>query len=88
MGRVTLKIKDNKFEMTDKGMPTGGSIRYQGGGIVLQTESLMGLPISRSPGAGKAHPDITVTPQRDGTLLLSDPMAIDGKQVQLERQKL
>ena len=88
LGWVQLTIKDDKFDMIDRGIPTGGTIEYSNKGIILHTDSLVMLPISHGgPNAKKAHPDIFITPQEDGTLKFDDPMAVDQKSLLLTRDK-
>jgi hypothetical protein len=84
IGRVTLKITDNKFEATEMGVPISGSVSYEGKKARLQIEKLMLLPLARD--AAKDHPDIDVTPQPDGTLLYDNPRAVDHKPLALKRQ--
>jgi hypothetical protein len=89
LGRVTLSVKDNHFESTSGGFPTDGSVSYEGDHIVLHTERVIGVPVSHaSTDAAKNHPDVIVSPRKDGTLLFQDPMALDGKPVALKRTKL
>jgi hypothetical protein len=88
-GRVTVTIKDNKFDATSAGVPVGGKVSFEGDHIVLHTETYFGQPLSHaSEEAVKNHPDVTVKPQMDGTILYLDPAAADGKPLVLKRTKL
>jgi len=87
MGTVMLRIRDSRFELTSAGVPTAGSVGYSGDHADLHTDTIMELPITRAgPNAARRHPTITLTPQKDGTLLFADPQAIDGKALALSRQ--
>ncbi|HVT13032.1 MAG TPA: hypothetical protein VHE55_12275 [Fimbriimonadaceae bacterium] len=86
LGDVSLTIKDNKFDLTEEGIPTSGSVSYAGSHIELHTQYIMNVSIAHEGGdADSNHPTIVVTPQKDGTLLLDDPRAPDGKPVALKR---
>lgn len=85
-GDVRLTIKDNKFDLSESGIPTSGDVSYVGDHIELTTKFIMNVSIAHEGAdADKKHPEITVTPQKDGTLLFDDPMAPDGKPVALTR---
>jgi hypothetical protein len=89
LGRVTLTIKDNHFDSTSGGLPTGGSVIYEGGHAVLHAETIAGVPLSHAGSqAEKSHPDIIVRPQRGGMLSFEDPRALDDKPLILKRTKL
>lgn len=88
IGTVTLKITDNRFQLTSEGVPTSGTMGSTGDHVVLHRDTVMGLPMSHAgPNGALAYPDIRVTPQPDGTLLFDDPKAIDGKPLKLSRAK-
>lgn len=89
LGWVQLTIKDSRFNLLEGGMATGGPVRFEGDHIVLHRETILNnQPIGRAgPDAEKKYPDISVTPQKDATLLFSNPAAIDGKPVVLMRKK-
>jgi hypothetical protein len=87
-GRVTLDIQSQRFVLTQAGVPTGGEVVYQGDHLELITKTYMDRPLEMAgKDADRMHPTITVTPQEDGSLVLDDPMAIDGKPVKLTREK-
>lgn len=85
-GKVDLDIHDNRFTMIQMGIPVGGEVNRQGDHLELIAKTYMNQPLSAAGGdAEKMHPPIKVTAQKDGTLLVDDPMAIDGKTVVLKR---
>ncbi|HWA83894.1 MAG TPA: hypothetical protein VG820_10690 [Fimbriimonadaceae bacterium] len=87
-GDVTLTIKDNKFDLTEAGIPTSGDVAYSGSHIELHTKYIMNVSIAHEGAdADQNHPTIVVVPQKDGTLLFEDPRAPDGKPVALKRQE-
>lgn len=86
-GDVHLTIRDNKFDLSESGIPTSGEVSYEGDHIALRTKFIMNVSIAHEGAdADKKHPEITVTPQKDGTLLFDDPMAPNGKPLKLARQ--
>lgn len=88
VGAVELTIKDNRFDLIEKGIPSSGPVEYLGNHIELHTDSIMLRGIDRaSPEVVKDHPDVTVTPQPDGTLLYDNPAAVDHKPLKLIREK-
>src|SRR5688500_10319750 len=73
-GRVTLTIKESKFEMTQAGVPTGGEVAYHPDHVELTTKTYMERPIDhQGKDAHLMHPIIHVTPQPDGSILVDDP---------------
>ncbi len=85
LGKVTLTIRNDTFEMTNSEVPIGGHIQWRSGAIDLTPEILMKVPL---PGREKAkHPAIKATPQTDGSLKIEDPAAIDGRPVILRREE-
>lgn len=84
LGSVTLRIHDNTFDLSEASVPIGGNVSFKGDHIELNPTTYISHPIAPSQKAG--HPMITVTPQKDGSLLLDNPVAIDGKPVRLVRK--
>lgn len=87
IGRVTLAIKDNRFQLTEAAIPSSGSIGYSGDGAELLVERRFDVPLERSGDAKLYERKIRIRPQADGSLLYEDPLAPDGKPVKLTRRR-
>ena len=88
IGDVSLSVKETRYELSEMGIATAGNVVYKGDHVELQPTELMERPLNRqSPDAARAHPDIKITPQPDGSILFDNPAAVDGKPVGLNKVK-
>lgn len=86
VGHVELVIDGSKFTLTEAGIPTGGSVNYEGDRAILHTDRYMNRPLSAAGAdAYRMHPPIAVIPKSPSELTLEDPAAVDGKPLVLKR---
>lgn len=78
-GRIDLELKaDGQFVFTRLSLPVEGSWTSDGKTIALNAERSMGNPVSEKM-------VVTLTPQSDGTLELSDDFSVGRNKVRLSR---
>lgn len=87
--RVVVEIKpDGKFVLFEAGMPKEGDYSSNGHTATLRIKTIMGQNVDRATESVKKNlADITMTLQKDGSILLEDPLALVPEKVKLVKQE-
>lgn len=77
MRQIQVTIKpDGTFELREAGVPSTGSVRFNGDQALLSVKTFFGKDINTVRKDG-APSDIVLDWQKDGTLLFKDPEGLD-----------
>lgn len=88
LGKVKIIIKSTgSFEMFEAGLLKTGNVFFGGDKATMRITHIMDRPIAEyGDGAAKQNIDISLEPQKDGTLKYTDPNGFDERPLILTRQ--
>jgi hypothetical protein len=74
LGQVTVKIRGDRFEMAEAGVPYTGSVRFEDKRAFLKIETRFDRPIEKEPiEVQKQMKEIELTGNANGTATFRDP---------------
>lgn len=87
--RVVVEMKpDGKFVLLEAGLPKEGDYYTSGQTAKLRIKAIMGQSVDKQPESVRKNlAEITLTLQKDGSILLEDPLALVPEKIRLERQQ-